>query len=1002
MLLLDFFINQMQLTTTALLAAALLVASTSARPQQTIVVTTPAAAPSSPTTTNRFSELDDDDDDDPATEEEAAPADPNAKPVISQFLVRSDVQFRYARTLLQSYVKNPASVAQKVTFSLVMPDKAFVSNFSMLIGEQEFVAEVKEKEEAKETFDSAVDDGRGAGLVEQDARDANLITVSTNVEPGSKVRFSLTYEELLSRKLGRYEHIIHVNPGQVVDNFKVDVYINESLPVERVRVPKLKTNPNAITSQDPNPLAKIMKNEQDPSKMHIQFVASRADQKELSAQGVNGQFIVQYDVDGQGEDGDIQLLDGYFVHFYSPDNLPKLPKHVVFVLDVSGSMAGTKLDQTKDAMVTVLDDMTDQDYFNIITFSDNVYHWAPQSEKNKEGPHSLAFPGTEEMRDEALTYSLQLQTIGGTNINDGIVAALELIKAVRQTEELPANVRPIVIFLTDGEATTGVTDGEKILANVGSANEDLDVPIYSLAFGHGADFGLIKKLSLANNAFARRIYEGSDAAIQLEDFYAQIANPLLADVEFDYVGEHVKNSSIIKKNFGTFNRGNEFVVAGKIGEASEELDGVVDIVIKGNGINGRFQRNFTICLRPFPIPHPDVPMALPSEEEGSTVTDSDIKPLPFNPTSDPAVTENILPTSHHDLPPPLPPRFPDHCILLPPPRPREPRSEHENFIERLWAFLSIKEYLDEKKTETQERREELSDNFTTAAPTTTSEDPTAAAVVELLVDDDEEREEGVEEQEKEKVVVASPPKEKTNREKAVDLALQYNFVTPVTSLVVTRPEENTTETVEPRPVELEDQPWPRSGGGGVFLRSSLYRPLSRTRTPPGPAPYSKMRYSGTGGVRFYPQSLNSRPPTTTTYRPRTTAPVHHHGFMAMDYDYEAEDDDYGYYSLAEAAPAAAPTPPPKTNCSGSITLFSKTYRRGDKVEIDRDEEDLSNLDFDNVLKSLEVEGDCCWKVYADPGFSGSSMLFTSGQYDSPSKLPSLVKKASSVQRLVQC
>ena len=163
-----------------------------------------------------------------------------------------------------------------------------------------------------------------------------------------------------------------------------------------------------------------------------------------------------------------------------------------------------------------------------------------------------------------------------------------------------------------------------------------------------------------------------------------------------------------------------------------------------------------------------------------------------------------------------------------------------------------------------------------------------------------------------------------------------------------------------------------------------------------------MRYSGTGGVRFYPQSLNSRPPTTTTYRPRTTAPVHHHGFMAMDYDYEAEDDDYGYYSLAEAAPAAAPTPPPKTNCSGSITLFSKTSRRGDKVEIDRDEEDLSNLDFDNVLKSLEVEGDCCWKVYADPGFSGSSMLFTSGQYDSPSKLPSLVKKASSVQRLVQC
>ena len=40
-----------------------------------------------------------------------------------------------------------------------------------------------------------------------------------------------------------------------------------------------------------------------------------------------------------------QVLNGYFVHYFAPKNLPPLPKNVVFVLDVSASMVGAKLQQ---------------------------------------------------------------------------------------------------------------------------------------------------------------------------------------------------------------------------------------------------------------------------------------------------------------------------------------------------------------------------------------------------------------------------------------------------------------------------------------------------------------------------------------------------------------------------------------------------------------------------------------------------------------------------------
>lgn len=45
-----------------------------------------------------------------------------------------------------------------------------------------------------------------------------------------------------------------------------------------------------------------------------------------------------------------QVLDGYFVHYFAPRDLPPLPKNVVFVLDSSASMVGAKLRQVSPSL----------------------------------------------------------------------------------------------------------------------------------------------------------------------------------------------------------------------------------------------------------------------------------------------------------------------------------------------------------------------------------------------------------------------------------------------------------------------------------------------------------------------------------------------------------------------------------------------------------------------------------------------------------------------------
>lgn len=60
-----------------------------------------------------------------------------------------------------------------------------------------------------------------------------------------------------------------------------------------------------------------------------------------------GQMVVLYDVERDKSGGDIEVVNGYFVHFIAPDGLKAGNKHIVFVLDKSGSMLGRKMEQLK-------------------------------------------------------------------------------------------------------------------------------------------------------------------------------------------------------------------------------------------------------------------------------------------------------------------------------------------------------------------------------------------------------------------------------------------------------------------------------------------------------------------------------------------------------------------------------------------------------------------------------------------------------------------------------
>merc|ERR1712061_467443 len=780
----------------------------------------------------------------------------HSSPYISLFHVTSHVQFRYAHTLVTSYVKNPTNTIQEISFAAVIPNDAFISNFTMVLPGEEHVAEVKEKEEARREYTEAVSRGSGAGLVSQDVRDANRFTVTTNVEAGDKVEFRLTYEELLQRKQGQYHLAINVNPGQIVDDLKIEVFINESLPISIISVPELKQSNEVDFEPDQESQVAVVERDidGDESRASVVFEPSREYQEEAGEQGLAGQLLVNYDMDRKGQVNEGQVIDGYFVHYFTPENLPVLPKHVIFVLDVSGSMDGEKISQLKDAMFTILDDMTEKDYFNIITFSSGTEHWSPATSEYTEEVHAIQ--ATKENRDAAIEFARGLDASGGTNINDALLEGLRSASLITRNEDLPRDLLSTIVFLSDCEATEGETRGTTIRDNVKTANVEMGVPIYSLGFGRNADFNLIKGISNDADGFSKHIYEDSDAALQLENFFLEIANPVLSDLKFQYVGGQVNNDSLTDLSYHCLFKGGEFVVSGKLNDnaLAEDDDGVLQVIVEAGGQGGEtYQSSSSFCL------------------------------TGINPQ------ENII--DYDDASSLLP--FP--CITIS----DRPRSQAQNFLQNIHAFLNIRQLL--------KRQDEVSEN------------------------EDEE----------------SP------KEKALRLSLSNNFVTEFTSLVVVRPDEDPKiATIDKGEVQHSSYQHTNTYGYGGIVPLSLPVPKS-----------SGLSYYKSGGGSWHDPCPSCKILRSSSYNYASYA----------SYDYDGSGMDYEYDTTFDSAPQISTTTTPAGPCSGSLTLFSKTYNRGENVTVTEDTPDLD--EFNNQLVSALVEGDCCWAVYTRGSYSGDSEVF---------------------------
>uniref|UniRef100_A0A8C3CVJ5 Inter-alpha-trypsin inhibitor heavy chain 4 n=1 Tax=Cairina moschata TaxID=8855 RepID=A0A8C3CVJ5_CAIMO len=551
--------------------------------------------------------------------------------------VNCRVTSRFAHTVITSKIINRANESREATFEVELPKTAFITNFSMSIDGKLYPGIIKEKASAQKEYDTAVSQGQSAGLVKITGRKLEQFHVSVSIAAASKVTFELVYEELLKRQLGLFELLIKVRPQQLVKHFQIDVHIFEP---QGIRF--LETDSTFMTNELNEALTKV----QNETKAHILFKPTVDQQKvnpELDETLLNGDFLVRYDVKQVAAAGDIQIFNGYFVHYFAPQEMPVFPKNVIFVIDRSGSMAGRKIEQTREALLKILQDLRPEDHFSCITFNNKVVEWK-----------SALLQATAENVASAVSDACFL--IAGTDINHALLTAVSVLD---KAERLPERSVSMIILLTDGQPTSGESKVEVIQENIEKAVNG-KYALFCLGFGFDVSYNFLEKMALSNGGIARRIYENADAALQLQGFYQEVATPILMKIEMQYPDNAVEG--LTKNNFKLFFEGSEIIVSGKI---SNELD-----------------------LLPVEIKAQSHTSDLTLKEEANVKEKEQV--------------------------------FQSRSYIF------------GNFIERLWAYLTIQQLL-------------------------------------------------------EKSISAQEEQQKALEARALELSLQYGFVTPLTSMVVTKP-----------------------------------------------------------------------------------------------------------------------------------------------------------------------------------------------------------------------
>jgi Ca-activated chloride channel family protein len=429
-----------------------------------------------------------------------------------------------ARVQVHQLFANEGQTPIEAVYVFPASTRAAVHGVRMKIGARTIEARIDRRAAARESYETARQEGRRASLLEQER--SNVFTMSVaNIMPGDRIAVELDYSEMLVPEDATYELVYPtvVGPRYAggADPAKDQWMANPHLPAGTPEPYKFDIR---VHLESGIPIKELA----SPShKIAVNYLsATRADVRLAAPGGGNRDFVLRYRLAGEKIESGLLLWEGdggggrkenFFALMMEPPARPQAaqipPREYIFLLDVSGSMYGFPLDTAKALMRKLLTNLRPTDTFDVALFSGAARVLSP----------SGSMPARKEEIASAIAEIERQRGGGGTELMGG----LEMAYAIPRRSQ---NVSRTVVVVTDGFVGVEAQAFRFIRERLGQAN------LFAFGIGSSVNRGLIEGMARAGQGEPFIVARPEKAAEEADKLRAMIDAPVLANVKVGFSG----------------------------------------------------------------------------------------------------------------------------------------------------------------------------------------------------------------------------------------------------------------------------------------------------------------------------------------------------------------------------------------------------------------------------------------------------------------------------------
>ncbi len=446
-------------------------------------------------------------------------------------------------TMVEQTFENPCGEPIEAVYTFPLPQDAAVDRFLMVVGDRVIHGTVQERGQARETYEQARDEGRNAGLLEQER--PNVFTVSVaNLDPGAPVKVTLRYVHALKYEDGGYtlrfpmvvapRYIPGAAAGtsgsgneqetdRVPDGSRVtpsrlregerpgNTVTIEARIVAGVELREVASLTHEITETRTSPSearVELTRRDAIPNKDFVLRLRVAGDRPQSALLGSGG----------PGEDGHFFLF--LVPQAGTPSDDEVVAREVTFVVDKSGSMQGEKFLAAQGAVKGFLAKLRPIDSFQIIAFSNATWLF----DRRPVPADRLNLSRAEQWVDG-------LRADGGTEILGALEQAMPPI-----TDDGPGDRMQVVVVITDGQIGNEGEVFERLKGRIGFRR------VHTLGIDQAPNDWFLEKLARMGGGGCRILLGPDEIAEAVESLSSKLATPVLTNVVVDLEGATVDDA----------------------------------------------------------------------------------------------------------------------------------------------------------------------------------------------------------------------------------------------------------------------------------------------------------------------------------------------------------------------------------------------------------------------------------------------------------------------------